>query len=439
MNFNENNPQPYDWENEGVYQIEATDYVEGGPEGVSNRQAKELTRRTRNLHVRMATAEGEIDTLQEQTPIQVEAALRGANQYTDGKDTVVRNDMAIADNATLRNAKDYADRIVAALVDNSPEALNTLQELAAALGNDPNFATTVMQAVGERAKTSDVNVALARKANTADMNTALAAKANCYVITGIAQLNYFTENATLCLLDIQAKGTVFGGCGTVIQHTSQSGGSWESTQLFMAAGSNTLKLRRVVNGAQVSMVDLYHTGNLKPATIGASTVSSVDNIPYDGANLSQTQVSGVEYCAVLTMLDFINKRMQLRIKDYEGICTAYIRGENTKQWRELYHTGNLQPTPLASYKIAANRTILKSAGPKKSTATVDKNGDGHYIVYHTIGNTDYYTIPVAYGNRDLVCHAFIIAEHSNRVEIGVSNMNGGFCNNDFEVVLMPNN
>ncbi|EHP6461866.1 tail fiber protein, partial [Escherichia coli] len=32
---------------------------------------------------------------------------------------------------------------IAALVDSSPDALNTLNELAAALGNDPNFATTM--------------------------------------------------------------------------------------------------------------------------------------------------------------------------------------------------------------------------------------------------------------------------------------------------------
>ncbi|WP_176690726.1 phage tail protein, partial [Escherichia coli] len=36
---------------------------------------------------------------------------------------------------------------IAALVDSSPDALNTLNELAAALGNDPNFATTMTNAL----------------------------------------------------------------------------------------------------------------------------------------------------------------------------------------------------------------------------------------------------------------------------------------------------
>ena len=43
------------------------------------------------------------------------------------------------------------DAAVASLVDGAPEALNTLQELADALGNDPNFATTVSTEIGKRA------------------------------------------------------------------------------------------------------------------------------------------------------------------------------------------------------------------------------------------------------------------------------------------------
>ena len=64
------------------------------------------------------------------------------------------------------------DAAVASLVDNAPEALNTLSELATALGDDPNFATTVSTQIGERAKTSDVNAALAGKADVGAEDTA---------------------------------------------------------------------------------------------------------------------------------------------------------------------------------------------------------------------------------------------------------------------------
>lgn len=46
---------------------------------------------------------------------------------------------------------DYVDTKVAGIVNSAPEALNTLNELASALGNDENFATTVAQQIGEKA------------------------------------------------------------------------------------------------------------------------------------------------------------------------------------------------------------------------------------------------------------------------------------------------
>ena len=52
--------------------------------------------------------------------------------------------------ASLYALKSYVDAAVAALVDSAPETLDTLQELANALGNDPNFATTVANNIGMR-------------------------------------------------------------------------------------------------------------------------------------------------------------------------------------------------------------------------------------------------------------------------------------------------
>lgn len=45
----------------------------------------------------------------------------------------------------------YVDQKVAEFVDSAPETLNTLNELADALGDDPNFATTVATQIGSKA------------------------------------------------------------------------------------------------------------------------------------------------------------------------------------------------------------------------------------------------------------------------------------------------
>ncbi|EHX65769.1 phage tail fiber repeat family protein [Escherichia coli DEC13D] len=57
---------------------------------------------------------------------------------------------------------------IAALVDSSPDALNTLNELAAALGNDPNFATTMTNALAGKQPKDAILTALAKLATSAD-------------------------------------------------------------------------------------------------------------------------------------------------------------------------------------------------------------------------------------------------------------------------------
>jgi hypothetical protein len=63
----------------------------------------------------------------------------------------------------------YVDNAVAALVDAAPDALNTLNELAAALGDDQNFATTISTSLGEK---------LVKASNLSDLTDAATARTN---------------------------------------------------------------------------------------------------------------------------------------------------------------------------------------------------------------------------------------------------------------------
>ena len=54
------------------------------------------------------------------------------------------------DNSTKVATTAYADAAVAALADSAPSTLNTLNELAAALGDDANYATTTATAIGTK-------------------------------------------------------------------------------------------------------------------------------------------------------------------------------------------------------------------------------------------------------------------------------------------------
>jgi hypothetical protein len=80
-----------------------------------------------------------------------ESAITAAYQsHVNGRETAITTAyQAYADQAEV-DAKAYADQKVSDLVDSSPAALNTLNELAAALGDDANFATTVSNSIGTK-------------------------------------------------------------------------------------------------------------------------------------------------------------------------------------------------------------------------------------------------------------------------------------------------
>lgn len=53
---------------------------------------------------------------------------------------------------------EFVQNTVAGIVDSAPDALNTLKELANALGNDANFSTTITTLIGEKESKTDANV-----------------------------------------------------------------------------------------------------------------------------------------------------------------------------------------------------------------------------------------------------------------------------------------
>lgn len=125
-----NLPESATWEG-GIYQLEKTDPVDGGPDGISNNQAKQLANRTAYLK----------QEVELRAPLNSPALTGNPTAPTQAPGT---NNLSLANTAFVQAA-------LAALVDSSPGALDTLNELAAALGDDPNFAATVMNALAGKA------------------------------------------------------------------------------------------------------------------------------------------------------------------------------------------------------------------------------------------------------------------------------------------------
>ncbi|EFN3518129.1 phage tail protein, partial [Escherichia coli] len=157
----------------------------------------------------------------------------------------------------------YVRAAISALVGSSPEALDTLNELAAALGNDPNFATTMTNA-------------LAGKQPLDATLTALAGLA-----TGANKLPYFTGTDTISQTDltsvgrdILAKTSVLA----VIQYLDlrELGTSGEKIPLLSTA--NKWGARQTFNGGITGAL----TGNADTAT-KLKTAININGVRFDGS------------------------------------------------------------------------------------------------------------------------------------------------------------
>jgi hypothetical protein len=88
------------------------------------------------------------------TNVDAAGAVMNSDNTTAAMSFVVDEDNMSSDSATKvptqQSVKAYVDTEVAGVVDSAPSALNTLNELAAALGDDANFSTTVTNSIGTK-------------------------------------------------------------------------------------------------------------------------------------------------------------------------------------------------------------------------------------------------------------------------------------------------
>ena len=84
------------------------------------------------------------------------------NGFTTASLTV-SGETSVPTPSTTNNSKTIANTefvhgVVSKLVNGAPTALDTLQELATALGNDPNFSTTILNKIGEKESKTDAQI-----------------------------------------------------------------------------------------------------------------------------------------------------------------------------------------------------------------------------------------------------------------------------------------
>lgn len=210
-----------------------------------------------------------------------EIASGGGGVSQDQLDQTVKDitkSYGIADQTVLTSAESYTDQKIADVVDGSPEALDTLYELAKALGDDSNFATTVMDQIGQKLPTTTFENFIDNKAWTKDNLTKLSQlinninsiKAGTRVESMDVNLASISSYLEYDLFDNNTTGTKPPGLTTGFLLTfSWDNGGW-GAQIATSDGNvdGAIFLRTIKASGSDKIwgpwVSLYNTANFNP-------------------------------------------------------------------------------------------------------------------------------------------------------------------------------
>lgn len=309
-----------------------------------------------------------------------EIASGGGGVSQDQLDQTVKDitkSYGIADQTVLTSAEQYTDQKIADVVDGSPEALDTLYELAKALGDDPNFATTVMGLIGQKLPTTTFENFVANKAWTRDNLTKLSQlinninsiKAGTRVESMDLNLASMSSYLRYDLFDANTTGTKPGNLTTGFLLTfSWDNGGW-GAQIATSYGNidGAIFLRTIKASESDKIwgpwVSLYNTANFNPDSkfsyLGMGGVN--DNSNEIGAGYSGSSAGGNFNGPFIKFGQTSNYMTELYNRHDQDVFQ--IRRMVNGEWQpfvSLWHSGNLgnATTSKAGLMSAADKTKL---------------------------------------------------------------------------------
>lgn len=323
----------------------------------------------------------------------------------------------IADQTVLTSAESYTDQKIADVVDGSPEALDTLYELAKALGDDSNFATTVMDQIGQKLPTTTFENFIDNKAWTKDNLTKLSQlinninsiKAGTRVESMDVNLASISSYLEYDLFDNNTTGTKPPGLTTGFLLTfSWDNGGW-GAQIATSDGNvdGAIFLRTIKASESDKIwgpwVSLYNTANFNPDsklnyngfngdlnTISTSglyrLVSGCTNTPNSGSS---------QGCHIIHTNWDTNATHQLYFEYYGSMFYRYKHGGEWSDWKRVWTGFEFNPdnylpktTPTINSGIVigglsnvGNLPFLRFhiPGVNYSQFVMDENGTVHLL------------------------------------------------------------
>ena len=290
----------------------------------------------------------------------------------------------IADQTVLTSAEQYTDQKIADVVDGSPEALDTLYELAKALGDDSNFATTVMDQIGQKLPTTTFENFIDNKAWTKDNLTKLSQlinninsiKAGTRVKSMDVNLASMSSYLRYDLFDANTTGTKPGNLTTGFLLTfSWDNGGW-GAQIAISNGNidGAIFLRTIKDSESDKIwgpwVKVWDSGNFNPDNkfgLNATQLSDLNNAPnnafFVGAHNAANAPVANSWSNGFTIAYGNNPDFRKQFC-YAGDkwWTRGRDGVNWGTWRQIWDSGNFNPDnylPLSGGKMITGNFQFK--------------------------------------------------------------------------------
>ena len=175
----------------------------------------------------------------------------------------------------------YVNTQVANLVDSAPGTLDTLNELAAALGDDANFATTVTNSIATKLATADFNTTFDNRLATKS-TTNLTEGTNLYFTDARVDTHLNQSNPT--------SGYVLSWNGSDYAWVANGGGSGDISRVNITAGTGLTGTQDTTTGdhTQTLAVDVGTTANKIVQLDGSGRLPAVDGSQLTGVSTTTT-------------------------------------------------------------------------------------------------------------------------------------------------------
>jgi hypothetical protein len=322
-----------------------------------------------------------------------------ANDYTDSAITALNlsgtYDALGAATTALNDAKDYTDQEIAALVDSAPEFLDTLNELAVAIANNPNYATDVANLVATKANTtyvdseiSDLDTAAQGYASAAD--TSARGYADGLISTEVSDRNSAISTA-ITNLDLANTYDALGAASTAESNAN----SYTDTSI------NALTTNEIEEGED----SLYFTdARAKSSAADLLTGATLTNITITGSG------TGLTITAENGVADSTTDELE------EGDTNLYFTAQRAVDALEA---------------VVPNFTAVELNSVAKQVAATLSAPTAGIQVAHAFAKADYrsaeYIVKVAYGTHTEISKVLLTLDSSDNIaitEYGIVGTNG---------------